>query len=258
MDSLHTHQLLRVREGCVYVGGVLMSVVAVRQISPLLFLLMLFVVVGVKFIFESRSRRKKKKKSQYQAALLFWLVGLELENGWMLVSSLTLHSGQSYPGTPELPGSRTGIHPGGRQSGWRSSIIYHWTATVWWDCYLHHPTSVHSEILQIKWGIKCFFVDWENLPLCYTAKKQRWQQHHKQRHSRVFGEMITRQAYKWAWEPTQVLLHLSTSPSPRADASGSAHADPTGLKTDQTGHLDSFNIDEQLAWWHHLTHTYRI
>lgn len=49
-----------------------------------------------------------------------------LENGLMVVSSLTLHSGQSYPGTPELPGSRTGTHPDGR--GWREDSVSFITA----------------------------------------------------------------------------------------------------------------------------------
>lgn len=43
------------------------------------------------------------------------------------------------------------------------------------------------------------------------------------------GETITRQAQNGVWEPTHVLLHPRTSPSPQVDASGSAHADPTGL-----------------------------
>lgn len=33
------------------------------------------------------------------------------KDGWMVVCSLTLHSGQSYPGTREQPGSRTGTRP---------------------------------------------------------------------------------------------------------------------------------------------------
>lgn len=41
------------------------------------------------------------------------------KDGWMVVSSLTLHSGQSYPGTREQPGSRTGTRPGW-ETGWKS------------------------------------------------------------------------------------------------------------------------------------------
>ena len=98
----------------------------------LLSLLLLFVVVGVEFIFESRSRKKKmrkKKKKKGSMFSLFLAVFLlffacrfifyffcswtsKQKDGWMVASSLTLHSGQSYPGTREPPGSRTGTRPG--------------------------------------------------------------------------------------------------------------------------------------------------
>lgn len=42
------------------------------------------------------------------------------KDGLMVVSSLTLHSGQSYPGTPEQPGSRTGTHP--QSAPWLVSV----------------------------------------------------------------------------------------------------------------------------------------
>lgn len=55
----------------------------------------------------------------------------------MVVSSLTLHSGQSYPGTREQPGSRTGTHPGGETEDVHSitvlsllhlySLIFDWS-----------------------------------------------------------------------------------------------------------------------------------
>jgi len=102
-----------------------MSVGAVRhRFLLLLFLLLLFVLVAVEFIFESCSRDKVKSSRDFK---LFLSLRLSLclwtskqNDGGMIVSSLTLHSGQSYPGTPAQPGSRTGTHPGGQSGGKRA------------------------------------------------------------------------------------------------------------------------------------------
>lgn len=91
------------------------------------FLVAVFVVVAfcplslvVEFICESRSRKKR-----FNVHVIFRPAGRSLvftrrfvcgprsrkKDGWLSLL-LTLHSGQSYPGTPEQPGSRTGTHPG--------------------------------------------------------------------------------------------------------------------------------------------------
>lgn len=93
--------------------------VAVRhRFFVVVVVVLLPLALGVKFIFRSSHSWKKCSMSTlFQAVpLLFHLLvclwTLKLKDGWMVVSSLTLHSGQSYPGTREQPGSRTGTHPG--------------------------------------------------------------------------------------------------------------------------------------------------
>lgn len=100
-------------------GKLLMSVGTVRHRFLIVVVVLLpLVLVGVKFIFwSSHSLKKCSMFLLFQAVpLLFHLLvclwTLKLKDGWMVVSSPTLHSGQSYPGTQEQPGSRTGTHPG--------------------------------------------------------------------------------------------------------------------------------------------------
>ena len=81
----------------------------------LLFLLSLFVLVGIEFIFQSLSWKRFNVDVISGRLSLVSLVCLwtsKQKDGCIVASSLTLHSGQSYPGTPEQPGSRTGTHPG--------------------------------------------------------------------------------------------------------------------------------------------------
>lgn len=58
--------------------------------------------------------------------LFFLFVDLEARDGWTVVSSLTLHSGRSYPGTPEQPGSRTGTHPAWEEHNRQSINVLYW------------------------------------------------------------------------------------------------------------------------------------
>lgn len=81
----------------------------------LLFLLLLFVLVDVNSSL-NLAPSKGSTFMLFQAVFLLFHVLVCLwtskqKDWWMVVSSLTLHSGQSYPGTPERPGSRTGTHP---------------------------------------------------------------------------------------------------------------------------------------------------
>lgn len=101
-------------------GKLLMSVGTVRHrfLIVVVVVSLPLVLVGAKFIFRSSHSWKKCSMSLlFQAVPLLFhslvcLWTLKLKDGWMVVSSPTLHSGQSYPGTREQPGSRTGTHPG--------------------------------------------------------------------------------------------------------------------------------------------------
>lgn len=123
----------------------LMSVVAVRH----RFLVAVFVVAlffcpcWCKISSLSLTAGKKKLFNVHvvsrRLSLCFtrWFVSwtLKLKNGWMVVSSLTLHSGQSYPGTREQPGSRTGTHPGGETETSLYVGIYIFVSLILFDLF---------------------------------------------------------------------------------------------------------------------------
>lgn len=102
-------------------GKLLMSMAAVRHrflAAVFVVCCCFFVLVGVEFIVDESHSWKKVQCSRFFkpsfSCFICWfcLWTSKRKDGWMVVSSLTLHSGQSYPGTQGQPGSRTGTHPG--------------------------------------------------------------------------------------------------------------------------------------------------
>lgn len=94
-------------------GEVLMSVGAVRH----RFLVAVFIVAFCPCCWCRISLPERVQclcNFSLSFSCLTWFVCLwtsKQKDGRIDVTSLTLHSGQSYPGTPEQPGSRTGTHP---------------------------------------------------------------------------------------------------------------------------------------------------
>lgn len=150
MDSQHTHRLLREpADECARCWTRIFHVaVFVVVFCPCCCKIHLWVSLR-----QNNKIRKRRFKVhaifQARSSSLASLVGSSVDSeawSWMIVSSLTLHSGRSYPGTREPPGSRTGTHPA--EMGINNGVIIAVRPTVLLTTAIQSPgiAAVHHRV----------------------------------------------------------------------------------------------------------------